>query len=56
MVPGDAGEVRTSVCSAQTTICERRLYEACGDNPAVELETAYHRQNAAFTQVSLTTN
>jgi transposase InsO family protein len=33
----------------------RRLYEACGDIPPAELETAYYRQNAALTEAGLTT-
>jgi putative transposase len=28
----------------------RRLYEACGDIPPAELETAYYRQNAALAE------
>jgi len=33
----------------------RRLYEACGDIPPAELETAYYRQNAALTKAGQTT-
>jgi putative transposase len=33
----------------------RRLYEACGDIPPAELETAYYRQNAALTEAGQTT-
>jgi putative transposase len=33
----------------------RRLYEACGDIPPAELETAYYRQNGILTEVSQTT-
>lgn len=33
----------------------RRLYEACGDIPPAQLETAYYRQNAALTQAGQTT-
>jgi putative transposase len=31
----------------------RRLYEACGDIPTAELETAYYRQNSSLTQAAL---
>lgn len=34
----------------------RRLYEACGDIPPAELETAYYRQNAALSKAGQTTN
>jgi putative transposase len=34
----------------------RRLYEACGDIPPAELETAHYRQNAALTEAGQTTN
>ena len=34
----------------------RRLYEACGDIPPAELETAYYRQNAALAEAGQTTN
>jgi putative transposase len=34
----------------------RRLYEACGDIPPVELETAYYRQNAALAEAGQTNN
>jgi putative transposase len=34
----------------------RRLYEACGDIPPAELETAYYRQNAALTEAGQTTS
>jgi putative transposase len=33
----------------------RRLYEACGDIPPAELETAYYRQNAVLTEAGQTT-
>jgi putative transposase len=33
----------------------RRLYEACGDIPPAELETAYYRQNAALAEAGQTT-
>jgi putative transposase len=33
----------------------RRLYEACGDIPPAELETAYYSQNAALAKVGQTT-
>ena len=33
----------------------RRLYEACGDIPPAELETAYYRQNTALTEAGQTT-
>jgi putative transposase len=33
----------------------RRLYQACGDIPPAELETAYYRQNAALTEAGQTT-
>jgi putative transposase len=29
----------------------RRLFEACGDIPAAELEVAHHRQNLDFAEV-----
>jgi putative transposase len=31
----------------------RRLYEACGDIPPAELETAYYRQNSSLTEAAL---
>ena len=34
----------------------QRLYEACGDIPPAELETACYRQNAALTEADQTTN
>lgn len=33
----------------------QRLYEASGDIPSAELETAYYRQNDAFAEVAQTT-
>ena len=33
----------------------QRLYEACGDIPPAELETAYNRQDAALVEISQTT-
>lgn len=33
----------------------RRLYEACGDIPPADLETAYYRQNAALAEAGQTT-
>ena len=33
----------------------QRLYEACGDIPPTELETAYYRQNAALAEAGQTT-
>jgi putative transposase len=33
----------------------RRLYEACGDIPPAELETAYYRHNAVLTEAGQTT-
>ena len=33
----------------------RRLYQACGDIPPADLETAYYRQNTALTEAGQTT-
>jgi putative transposase len=34
----------------------RRLFEACGDIPPAELETAYYRQNPALTEAGQSAN
>ena len=34
----------------------RRLYEACGDTPPADLETAYYSQNTALTEAGHSAN
>jgi putative transposase len=50
-----AEQVETATLEYVDWFNHRRLYEACGDIPPAELETAYYRQNAVLAEAGQTT-
>jgi putative transposase len=49
------GQVELATLEYVDWFNHRRLYQACGDIPPAELETAYYRQNAALAEAGQTT-
>jgi putative transposase len=48
-----AGQVEIATLEYAGWFNHRRLYEACGDIPPAELETAHYRQNSSLTEAAL---
>ena len=48
-----AGQIEIATLEYTDWFNHRRLYEACGDIPPAELETAYYSHNSDLAEVSL---